>query len=87
MNKLAVPTIHMNGTSKNDLVEAIRAVRTHLQDALDAMSNISPNGRDYCVQNAGALLLAVAQHRDRVARIESVNEELMAIWEKIEDQG
>lgn len=41
------PTINLNGTSRDDLIEPRRKAFDHLQAAIDALRSAAPNGRDY----------------------------------------
>jgi hypothetical protein len=48
--KPILPTIHINGTSANFLKESTKAVFLTCQQALEPLSKIVPNGRDYASQ-------------------------------------
>lgn len=80
---LIKPTINLNGTNAKDLLDqqlnAIWALRT----AISTLQDASPNGRDYQTMPRGTIDLAVAGHRERLARLESVMTELEEIAEHI----
>ena len=66
---LAIPTIHMNGTSK-------KALLTDYCDAIDALHEAGrklaatcPNGRDYYTQGNTALGAALNQHENRMNKL------------------
>ncbi len=86
MTRLAVPTIHLNGTDAQRLIDAIDAADAALQAAQRALAECTPNGRDYYVQSAGAFAQAIAEHDKRVAGIRQIREELQTIAEGIIDQ-
>lgn len=82
---LAIPTVHLNGTSKDALV-------TQLCDAIDAihaagtaLAKACPNGRDYYVQAedvqtpGSAISRAMTQHEARMNKLREVATELETI--------
>lgn len=83
MMSLAIPTIHLNGTSRDELlkqqIEAIRAIRL----ATLALAAAAPNARDYYVQGNAAADIAREQHTARVAKLWEVIKELETIAESI----
>lgn len=82
---IARPTVHLNGTSRDELkrqyLDAYRAVDA----AIDAVQRACPNGRDYYVQPVGAFQTAQGEHQRRLERLEGVKRELSLIvdglWE------
>ena len=81
---MIMPTVHLNGTSQNDLLEGWLKISHALGDALKAMYNEGPNGRDY-YQVPGAFTQAVAEHGARVEKIKAVKAEIDAIVEHVAD--
>lgn len=79
------PTIHLNGTSREELLrqvcDAVAAVRT----AIGALVDMSPNGRDYYPQGSDAINLAVKEHHARLEKLRAVQDELNAMAESIAD--
>jgi hypothetical protein len=87
---LAVPTVHLNGTSKECLMADLRRAHEAVEAALEALRQTAPHrdtGRDYYIQGSTAFLRAQDQHSDRVRRLSSVSKELLSIAEGIHDQG
>jgi len=84
---MKVPTIHLNGTSIHTFRTDLSAVHTALRVALDDLAKAAPHGRDYYVQGPDAYTEARKEHDDRVARLSSVRDEIMALWKAIERQG
>jgi hypothetical protein len=48
-----IPTIHLNGSSKKDLLDELRAAISSIDAAIDATRRTCPNGRDYYPQGSG----------------------------------
>ena len=81
------PLIHLNGTAGADLQDQVTDAMLALSDAIKALQNAGPNGRDYYVQrDVTAFAQAQQQHEDRLARLEAVQAELVAIAEAIHAQ-
>ncbi len=82
---MMLPTIHLNGTSPKTLLEdhlnALRAVQT----AMEAIAAAAPNGRDFYPQGPDACGKAGVEHRERIARLKKVYDEMMAIAEHCSD--
>lgn len=41
------PIVNINGTSKDDLINPRLAALDHINDVIEELKNITPNGRDY----------------------------------------
>lgn len=76
---MITPSIHMNGTSRDELVQQVCSAAEAVQNAMDALSKACPNGRDYYPQGDRAIGKALSEHRDRMARLKSVHDELSEI--------
>jgi hypothetical protein len=85
--KLAVPTVHLNGTSKADLLEQQAKAREKINETLLALQEASPHPRDYYVQGTEIWNLAVKQHQARVKRFQQTYDELMQISFETDAQG
>jgi len=73
---MKLPTLHLNGTSRERLADDYGTARTALRNALAAIEDAAPNARDYYPQGNGAFTQAQAEHASRVARLASVLSEL-----------
>lgn len=80
---LTVPTIHLNGTSKDRLSDALCDAYDAINEAMKKLKATAPNGRDYYTQGAGALQKAENEHYSRMERLTSVMAELEQIAEAI----
>lgn len=83
---LAVPTVHLNGTSKNGLLEQITEALTALHEAERKLIATAPHGRDYYVQPGDAYAKAEAEHIERVLALRNVISELEHIGVKVLEQ-
>jgi hypothetical protein len=83
MTTLTAPTIHMNGTARDSLLEANLGASDALRAALAALELNAPNPRDYYPQGDAAFPAAAREHADRVSRLRSVLAELEALAEAI----
>lgn len=84
---MRVPTIHLNGTSKERLLDQLTDAGLALSRALDELSEATPNGRDYYPQGATAFAEAMGEHKARVYKLREVYNELSALTEAIADKG
>lgn len=82
---LALPTIHENGTSARDLMAGALKACEAVGKAQAALCDAAPNNRDYYPQSSGTFYRAQDEHYDRLKRLESVREELVAITDHIAD--
>lgn len=58
------PTVHINGTSKEALLEQAVAVCDAARALLQALVEASPNGRDFYVQGAAVVFGEATKHHD-----------------------
>lgn len=84
---MRIPSLHLNGTSAERLLEPLERAHRALAEALLALSDASPNGRDYYPQGDSALREAVWEHQNRTERLRTVQDELMEISIGIQDQA
>lgn len=80
---LMIPTVHLNGTSKDALIETYCDAIDALHAAGRKMAETYPNGRDYYPQGNGAINKAMDEHADRMARLKAVITELETIAHEI----
>lgn len=76
---MMVPTIHLNGTSRESLVADYEAALDAVRAALDALCATAPNGRDYYPQGASAYGVAEQDHYVRLGHLRVVADELEAL--------
>jgi len=79
------PTIHMNGTPRSHLLDALCDAGNALADAIRKLAEAGPNGRDYYPQGTDAYGKAATEHQSRMDRLGSVQAELMELAEHVSD--
>ncbi len=79
-----IPTVHLNGTSGQDLLDQYADAISAVQNAMAKIP--APNGRDYYVQSEFALVRARLKAQGMVDYLRLVEEELEQIAEGISDQ-
>jgi hypothetical protein len=82
--ELTVPTVHINGTSRDELLEQIRDAYLAIGKAMEALAKASPNGRDYYPQGDEACRAARKEHQSRAERLASVRDELLTIGQSLQ---
>jgi hypothetical protein len=80
---ITLPTVHMNGTSRDELIRTNLKALTAVQSAIEAVRAAAPNGRDYYVQPVGSLRKAMDEHLDRLTKLTDVKDELTLILEHL----
>lgn len=81
---MMVPTVHLNGTSKDDLLEQVASAGDAVGRAIDALVLAQPNARDYYPQGSDAFSMATREHLARLAALETVKRELYELLERID---
>jgi hypothetical protein len=83
-SNLAIPTVHLNGTSKSALVEQLCDAIDAIHAAGTKLAQACPNGRDYYPQGANAIQEALRQHEGRMKKLKEIADELHLIAEAIQ---
>jgi hypothetical protein len=83
---IEAPTVHLNGTSKDSLIEPLDASYFLLDEAVKMMKQSAPNGRDYYVKEVDSLSRAMDQHLSRMKRVDDVMKEIEELIGMIHDQ-
>ncbi len=81
---MTIPTIHLNGTSRANLLEQQLDAAHALRAALEKLSEACPNGRDYYPQGPEAMSAAVREHESRMERVRSVLREVSDLADAID---
>jgi len=84
---MIVPTIHLNGTGKEDLIKQVREAHSAVCEAIDKLYGMAPHGRDYYPQGDFAYAEARTEHLARLEPLQSVRDELMDLWQGISEAG
>jgi len=80
-----MPTIHLNGTSKEQLFAEVCGAAGAIRGAISACSVAAPNARDYYVAGPGAFEAARTQHAEAIANLVSALMYFQAVAEHIAD--
>ena len=83
MSTVSLPTVHLNGTSRDTLLEGYIAALDALRLAREALQAAAPNARDYYVQAGDTFCLAQNQHFVRLARLRETLDELNTLAEHV----
>lgn len=82
--KIIVPVIHLNGTSKKELMRQAEEAGEALSKAIDALYKMTPNGRDY--YHTDNFRDAVERHCARVRLVADVKGEIDVILDGLDEQ-
>lgn len=84
---MIVPTIHLNGSSAESLLDQIETASDRLTVAMDALCAMAPNARDYYPQGDAAYSAAKREHDRRVEKLREVSAELTYLYNAIGEQA
>jgi hypothetical protein len=73
------PTVHLNGTGAERLLEQYTEAGRAVQEAIDALAGAAPNARDYYVQGPDAFACAAREHAARATALRGVLADLEAL--------
>jgi hypothetical protein len=82
---MITPKLNINGSSADDLINPRLAAMDCLMDAIEALSQAVPNGRDY-PGNSTACLADREEHYDRIKAIKALREAIYAEAIAIKEQ-
>jgi hypothetical protein len=81
---MLAPCVHLNGTSRDELKEQILEAARAVGRAEEALQKAFPNARDYYILGSEAINIAMKEHMNRHARLRSVRDELIAIYDRLD---
>ena len=82
---LRVPTIHLNGDTRETLMAQVYDAYSALGVAITAVERMGPNGRNYYVQGADATLAAQQAHVAMVRKLAEIQADIEAYGLAIQD--
>lgn len=82
---MITPTLNINGSSADDLIQPRIAAYDALQAAIKALQQVTPNGRDYPGDN-DACVADRRAHYDRLAALQAIAAEIVAEAVGIKEQ-
>lgn len=80
------PTINLNGTSGQNLLDQATNAGDSLREAFRALQDMCPNGRDYQTAPAGTFERARSEHNSRMSRLDDISKEIEEIALQIHGQ-
>jgi len=83
MSNITLPTVHLNGTSRDSLLDDYMAAMDAIRLAMKALQSAAPNARDYYVQAGDTFCMAQNQHFVRLARLRETLDELNTLAEHV----
>ena len=84
--KLTAPTVHLNGTSGNELADGYMKAAVAIQTAIEAIYETYPNERDYYLQEPGAHARACNEAIERAKRLICVRDAMLGLYETVMEQ-
>lgn len=75
------PCIHINGTSRNQLMHGYLEAHSAILVALEKLEAAAPNPRDYYMLEVDAFRSAVEEHVQRKQKLAEVDGELLELIE------
>ena len=84
-HNVAVPLVHLNGTSGDELLQQLATAVDAMHDAIKAVVQASPNGRDYYLQ-PGAAQRVQDEHCARLRKLDEVRAELGDMLSHVQEQ-
>lgn len=85
-NNLIAPTVNLNGSNADRLIEDYIEVMNAIRLAEDLLAGIAPHGRDYQTVPVQEYPLAREQHRRRMVFLASVRADLELIALAVQEQ-
>lgn len=77
------PTVHLNGTSKDEMIDRLSDAGSAVHKAIDALIDARPNARDYYPQGPDAFAQADREHNERLTKLRAVYDELAQMHEHL----
>lgn len=81
---LTTPTIHLNGTSRESLMDSLMNAGAAIKKAIRALQEAAPHGRDYYPQGPDVYRKAVAEYEERIDKLTSVVQDISIMLEAID---
>jgi hypothetical protein len=80
------PTLNINGSDAFDLINPRRNAMAFIDEVIDALKQVTPNGRDY-ICDRDRLTADRNTHFDRIAALHTLREELLEEALHVQQQG
>ena len=83
---MVLPVVHINGTSREELIRLRCDAADKVRQALEALADMAPNGRDYYLVD-GSLRQAQDQHDRRASALRGVLDEIEKEYLLLDEGG
>lgn len=83
---MMTPTIHSNGTSKQNLLQELTEAHAAVGAAIAALRQVTVHGRDYYVQGPAAYPQAREEMDRRLASLGQIADDLTEMYHAVEAQ-
>ena len=87
MTNLIVPSVNLNGTSKEALLKEYVNAMNAVEKAIEMLAQVTVHGRDYWPQGGNVIHLAMHQRSAQFTHLRAVHAELESIAIAISEQG
>lgn len=84
---VTIPTVHMNGDTREELIRVNMRVYEKAGDLLTALYQSGPNGRNFYPQGVEAIIHAAEEHRDRIEAVQRIKAEMEEIVHALQQGG
>ena len=84
---VTLPVLHLNGSGKDRLIDALLEAATVLREAQEKVAVTAPNARDFYPRGPEALRQATTEHEERLRRLRDTADEIEALAIGISDGG
>lgn len=81
---MMIPTVHLNGTGKHNLLSELETAYAAVGTAIDALRQVTVHGRDYYVQGPHAYGQARTEMDVRLDALRAVQDDLLAMHTAIQ---
>ena len=83
---LVTPTVHMNGTGAQELIDLNVTAMDAVEKAIEAVAKAAPHGRDYYVSTKFTYQDALEEHTSRLLALNIIKDELLGIALAVQEQ-
>ena len=83
---MMIPTIHLNGTSRDTLLSELESAHAAVSAAIDALRQVTVHGRDYYVQGDGAYIKARREMDARLTALKDIANDVLTMHINIRSQ-
>ena len=87
---LVIPTVHLGGTHGPDLENQFASAVCRLDEAIAAMENATPHGRDYVLRSdqwGDRFRLAMQQHVNRILALTEIRNDMVTLAQQVAEQN